>query len=160
MVLSGCRWDESAPDIRAGADPMTSSTQRVWGYEESWGAFAQFAVVDEYQCHPKPERLTWEEAACYLLAGATAYRQLLGWQPHVVKPGDPVLIWGGAGGLGTMAIQIVKAYGGVPVAVVSSPERADYCMRLGAKGVINRREFSHWGGGCRTSAIPRQPPPG
>ncbi|MFE1313051.1 crotonyl-CoA carboxylase/reductase [Streptomyces sp. NPDC058755] len=145
VVLSGCRWDESAPDIRAGADPMTSATQRVWGYEESWGAFAQFTVVDEYQCHPKPERLSWEEAAGYLLVGATAYRQLLGWQPHVVRPGDPVLIWGGAGGLGTMAIQIVRAFGGIPVAVVSSEERADYCLELGAKGVINRREFSHWG---------------
>jgi crotonyl-CoA carboxylase/reductase len=145
VVLSGCRWDESARDIRAGADPMTSSTQRVWGYEENWGAFAQFAVVDEYQCHPKPERLSWEEAACYLLTGATAYRQLLGWQPHVVGPGDPVLIWGGAGGLGSMAIQIVRAFGGIPVTVVSSGERADYCMRLGARGVINRREFSHWG---------------
>ncbi|MDG4810792.1 crotonyl-CoA carboxylase/reductase [Micromonospora sp. WMMD1120] len=145
VVLSGCQWDESAPDIRAGADPMTSSTQRVWGYEANYGAFAQFTVVDEYQCHPKPARLTWEEAAAYLLTGATAYRQLCGWPPHVVRPGDPVLIWGGAGGLGSMAIQIVRAHGGVPVAVVSGDERREHCLRLGAAGVIDRREFDHWG---------------
>jgi crotonyl-CoA carboxylase/reductase len=145
VVLSGCRWDESAADIRAGADPMTSFTQRVWGYEDNYGAFAQFTVVDEYQCHPKPERLTWEEAAAYLLTGATAYRQLCGWPPHVVRPGDPVLIWGGAGGLGSMAIQLVREYGGIPVAVVSNSDRGEHCLRLGAAGVIDRREFDHWG---------------
>lgn len=145
VVLSGCQWDESAADIRAGADPMTSATQTVWGYEENYGSFAQFTVVDEYQCHPKPARLSWEEAAAYLLTGATAYRQLCGWPPHVVNPGDPVLIWGGAGGLGSMAIQLVRLYGGVPVAVVSNEERAQHCLRLGAAGVIDRREFNHWG---------------
>ncbi len=145
VVLSGCRWDESAQDIRLGTDPMISATQTVWGYEDNFGSFAQFALVEEFQCHPKPERLTWEEAACYLLTGATAYRQLCGWPPHTVRPGDPVLIWGGAGGLGSMAIQIVSRLGGLPIAVVSSEERAAYCKRLGAVGVIDRRDFDHWG---------------
>ncbi|HEY0700117.1 MAG TPA: crotonyl-CoA carboxylase/reductase [Micromonospora sp.] len=145
VVLSGCQWDESAADIRAGADPMTSTSQTVWGYEGNYGSFAQYTVVDEYQCHPKPARLTWEEAAVYLLTGATAYRQLCGWPPNVVSPGDPVLIWGGGGGLGSMAIQIVRQYGGIPIAVTSSDERAEYCLRLGAAGVIDRREFRHWG---------------
>nr|WP_198961177.1 crotonyl-CoA carboxylase/reductase [Pseudonocardia sp. MH-G8] len=145
VVLSGCMWDESAPDIRLGADPMTSATQVVWGYEENFGSFAQFALVDDYQCHPKPASLTWEAAAAFLLTGATAYRQLCGWPPNTVRPGDPVLIWGGGGGLGSMAIQIVSLLGGIPVAVVSSPERARYCIDLGARGAIDRREFDHWG---------------
>jgi crotonyl-CoA carboxylase/reductase len=80
-----------------------------------------------------------------MLCGGTAYRQLMGWPPHTVRPGDPVLIWGGAGALGSMAIQITRHAGGIPIAVVSSEERADYCLRLGAKGVIQRNEFSHWG---------------
>ena len=145
VVLSGCHWDESAPDIRMGADPMTSSTQRVWGYEDNYGSFAQFTVVDEYQCHPKPRELSWEQAAAYILTGATAYRQLAGWPPHTVRPGDPVLIWGGSGGLGCMAIQLTRSMGGLPVAVVSDDSKVDYCMRLGAKGVINRSQFDHWG---------------
>jgi crotonyl-CoA carboxylase/reductase len=145
VVLSCGMWDEDAEDIQAGADPMTSSTAKIWGYEENWGSFAQFALVDHYQCFPKPERLPWEAAAAYMLVGATAYRQLLGWPPHVVNEGDPVLIWGGTGGLGSMAIQIVKARGGVPIAVVSSQEKYEFCYQLGAKGVINRREFDHWG---------------
>jgi crotonyl-CoA carboxylase/reductase len=145
VVMSSCHWDESAPDIRMGADPMTSVTQSVWGYEDNYGSFAQFTAVDEYQCYPKPPKLSWEATACYMLAGATAYRMLTGWPPHTVQPGDPVLIWGGAGGLGSMATQIVKMLGGIPIVVVSDESKAQHCRALGAKGVINRSAFDHWG---------------
>ncbi|MFI1100520.1 crotonyl-CoA carboxylase/reductase [Streptomyces melanogenes] len=145
VMLSGCTWDETAHDIRLGADPMTSVTQNAWGYETNYGSFAQYALVDDYQCHPKPANLSWEEAACFLLTGATAYRQLCGWAPHTVEPGDPVLIWGGAGGLGSMAIQITRIRGGIPIAVVSDEERGKHCLDLGAEGFINRNDFDHWG---------------
>jgi crotonyl-CoA carboxylase/reductase len=145
VVVCGCTWDEHAEDVRLGADPVTSGSLRVWGYEENYGSFAQFAVVEEYQLHPKPARLSWAEAACYLATAGTAYRQLFGWQPHTVRPGDPVLVWGGAGGLGSIAIQLVRHAGGIPVAVVSSPERGEFCTRLGAAGWIDRSEFDHWG---------------
>jgi crotonyl-CoA carboxylase/reductase len=145
VVILGSQWDESAADIRLGADPSTSTSQRVYGYEENYGSFAQFTVVDEYQCHAKPKRLNWAEASCYLATAATAYRQLFGWHPHTVRPGDPVLVWGGAGGLGCIAIQLVRWAGGIPVAVVSSAERGKYCVSLGAEGYINRRDFDHWG---------------
>lgn len=145
VVLGSLKWDETADDIRLGTDPAVSTSQRAWGYELNFGTFAQFAVVDEYQLHPKPERLTWEQAGCYIAGGATAYRQLCGWPPHTVRPGDPVLVWGGSGSLGSMAIQLVDLLGGVPVAVVSSDDKAEHCLRLGARGVINRSEFDHWG---------------
>jgi len=145
VVLSCGIWDPDASDIQAGADPITSVSARTWGYEENWGTFAQYALVRDYQCHPKPPHLAWEEAAAYMLVGATAYRMLTGFAPNGVQPGDPVLVWGGAGGLGVMAIQIIRELGGVPIAVVSGPERAEYCRRLGAHGVIDRREFHHWG---------------
>jgi crotonyl-CoA carboxylase/reductase len=70
---------------------------------------------------------------------------LHGWSPNVVRPGEPVLIWGGAGGLGSMAIQIVKAAGGRPVAVISGDDKVEYCKKLGAVGTINRKQFNHWG---------------
>jgi crotonyl-CoA carboxylase/reductase len=124
---------------------MLAPSVRVWGYEDNWGSFAQFTLVDDHQCYPKPKRLSWEEAAAYMLVGATAYRQLMGWPPHVVRAGDPVLIWGGAGGLGSLAIQLVKEFGGVPIAVVSDAAKADFCKRIGAKGAINRTDFKHWG---------------
>ncbi|MGP3990920.1 crotonyl-CoA carboxylase/reductase [Streptomyces sp. 3N207] len=145
VVLSGGQYDEKDEDIMLGADVATSSSGRAWGYETNYGSFAQFCLVRDYQCHPMPKELSWEEAAGFVLCASTAYRQLLGWQGNTVQPGDPVLIWGGAGGLGSMAIQLVKMFGGVPIAVASGEARAQYCRDLGAKGVINRLEFDHWG---------------
>ncbi|MGW3962980.1 crotonyl-CoA carboxylase/reductase [Amycolatopsis sp. NPDC005003] len=145
VVFGGLKWDETADDIRLGADPTTSKSQAAWGYELNFGTFAQFTVVDEYQLHPKPARLSWEEASCFLAGGGTTYRQLTGWSPHTVRPGDPVLVWGGSGSLGSMAIQIVDLLGGVPIAVVSNAEKVEHCLRLGARGVIDRTEFDHWG---------------
>jgi crotonyl-CoA carboxylase/reductase len=80
-----------------------------------------------------------------MLVAATAYRMLNTWQPHNVQEGDVVLVWGGSGGLGSMGIQVAKALGGIPVAVVSSDERGEWCKQIGAKGYVNRRNFSHWG---------------
>ena len=80
-----------------------------------------------------------------MLVGATAYRRRTHWSPHTVQPGDVVLGWGGSGGLGSMAIQVTKALGGVAVAVTSSDEKGAYCERLGAAGYVNRKQFDHWG---------------
>jgi crotonyl-CoA carboxylase/reductase len=145
VVVHCGMWDRNDPFIRAGGDPILSSTNRIWGYETNWGSFAQFAKVQDHQCLPKAPHLTWEEAAAPTLVGATAYRMLLGWPPHTVQPGDVVLIWGGAGGLGSMAIQITREFGGIPIAVVSSEDKFEFCMKLGARGCINRKEFDHWG---------------
>ncbi len=138
-------WDRDCPAVRNGTDPMYDPTFKIWGYETNWGSFAQFTRVQAHQCMPKAKHLTWEEAAAPTLVGATTYRMLMGWPPNVVREGEVVLIWGAAGGLGCMAIQIVKAAGGIPVAVVSSEKKAAFCIRLGARGCINRKNFSHWG---------------
>jgi crotonyl-CoA carboxylase/reductase len=67
------------------------------------------------------------------------------WTPHTVRKGDAVLIWGGAGGLGSMGIQITNLLGGRPVAVVSNPDKYAFCRQLGAVGCVNRKAFDHWG---------------
>ena len=107
--------------------------------------FAQFCKVQSRQLMPRPKHLTWEEAACYTLVLATAYRMLFGHQPHALKPGDNVLVWGGAGGLGSMAIQLIAASGGNAIAVISEEDKRDFVMSLGAKGAINRKDFDCWG---------------
>jgi crotonyl-CoA carboxylase/reductase len=145
VVVHCGMWEPDDPWVVSGKDPMFAPTQQIWGYESNWGSFAQYTKVQDHQCVPKPEHLTWEEAAAYMLVAATAYRMLHGWSPNTVQPGDPVLIWGGAGGLGSMAIQIVRAAGGRPVAVVSGDSKNDFCKKLGAVGVIDRRKFDHWG---------------
>ncbi|HVL82429.1 MAG TPA: crotonyl-CoA carboxylase/reductase [Actinomycetota bacterium] len=143
VVIHCGEWD--VHEVPAGTDPMFHPSYRIWGYETNWGSFAQFTKVQAHQCMPKPAHLTWEAAAAYTLVGATAYRMLMGWPPHTVQEGDVVLIWGGSGGLGSMAIQIVRELGGIPVAVVSSDERGEFCKKLGAVGYVNRKDFDHWG---------------
>ena len=142
VVIHCGQWDREADGL---PDPMLHASIRIWGYESNWGSFAQFTKVQAHQCLPKAPQLTWEQAAAPTLVGATAYRMLLGWPPNVVEDGDPVLVWGGAGGLGSMAIQIVRDLGGKAVAVVSSDDKAEFCRKLGAVGVINRKQFDHWG---------------
>ena len=70
---------------------------------------------------------------------------LHGWKGNEVGPDDVVLVWGGAGGVGSQAIQLAKLAGARVVAVISSPDRSEYCLGLGADGCIDRREFGHWG---------------
>lgn len=145
VVVHCGTWDADDPWVVAGKDPMFAPSQKIWGYESNWGSFAQYAKVQDHQCLPKPGHLTWEQAASYMLVGATAYRMLHGWPPNVVAAGDPILVWGGAGGLGSMAIQIARAAGARPVVVVSGDSKNEFCTRLGAVGVIDRRKFEHWG---------------
>ncbi len=144
VVHCGC-WDPDDPEILAGRDPALASSQHIWGFESNYGSFAQFTRVQAHQCLPKPAHLSWEAAAAYMLVGATAYRMLLGWPEHRLRPGDPILVWGGAGGLGCMGLQIARFVGARAVAVVSTREREDFCRQLGAVGIINRQDFDHWG---------------
>jgi crotonyl-CoA carboxylase/reductase len=138
-------WDRDDPWVLAGRDPMIAPSARIWGYETNHGSFGQFTVAQAHQCLPKPPHLSWEEAAAATLVGTTAYRMLFGWEGNTVREGDVVLVWGGAGGLGTQAIQLVSHAGGVAVAVTSDEQKGALCVSLGAAGWIDRREFDHWG---------------
>ena len=145
VVIHCGEWNVHDPAIAGGLDPMYLPSYRIWGYETNWGSFAQFTKVQGHQCMPKAEHLTWEEAAAPTLVGATAYRMLFSWPPHDVREGDAVLVWGGAGGLGSMAIQLAALKGAKPIAVVSSEAKGEFCKELGAVGYINRKDFDHWG---------------
>lgn len=145
VVVHSGWWEPTDPWVLAGKDPMLAPSTRIWGYQTNYGSYCQFARAQSHQCQPKPKHLTWEEAGCYLLCASTAYRMLMGWSPNVVEEGDPVLVWGAAGGLGAMALQIVAAQGGKAIAVVSSDDKRQFCLDHGAVGVINRNQFSHWG---------------
>jgi crotonyl-CoA carboxylase/reductase len=138
-------WRVDDPWITDGRDPMLSPTARIWGYDTNFGSFGQFCVVDEHQCLPKAKHLSWAEAAAPTLVGTTAYRMLHGWSGNVVKKDDVVLVWGGAGGVGSQAIQLAKLAGAHPIAVVGDMAKAQYCTELGAVGVVDRTAFSQWG---------------
>jgi crotonyl-CoA carboxylase/reductase len=122
-----------------GFDPLAGSAQQIWGYETSWGSFAQFCKVQAQQLLPKPENLTWEEAASYGLTYFTAYRMLI--DRCNIQAGHKVLVWGAAGGLGVFATQLCKLAGADSCGVVSSDEKGELVKQLGASGFINRNEF-------------------
>ncbi len=144
-VVVHCNQDDGDDEECNGGDPMFSPSQRIWGYETPDGSFAQFARVQDRQLMPRPKHLTWEESACYTLTLATAYRMLFGHRPHILRPGHNVLIWGASGGLGSMAIQICAAAGANAIGVISDESKREFVMSLGAKGVLNRKDFDCWG---------------
>ena len=144
-VVVHCNQDDGNDEECNGGDPMMSPTQRIWGYETPDGAFAQFTRVQAQQLMPRPKHLTWEESACYTLTLATAYRMLFGHAPHELKPGQNVLVWGASGGLGSYAIQLANTAGANAIGVISEEDKREFVMAMGAKGVINRKDFNCWG---------------
>ena len=127
-------------------DTMLDPEQRIWGFETNFGGLAEFAIVKANQLLPKPEHLTWEEAATPGLVNSTAYRQLVSRNGAGMKQGDVVLIWGATGGLGSYATQYALNGGAIPVCVVSSPEKAEICRKMGAELVIDRsvEKYKFW----------------
>ena len=123
-----------------GLDPMAAPSQRIWGYETTWGSFAQFTKVQAQQLLPRPKNLSWAEASSYGLTYFTAYRMLM--DQAKIQPGANVLIWGAAGGLGVFAVQLCKAAGANAVGVVSSDEKGELVKQLGAVDYINRNDFA------------------
>jgi len=119
-------------------DTMLDPEQRIWGFETNFGGLAELALVKANQLMPKPDHLTWEEAAAPGLVNSTAYRQLVSTNGANMKQGDVVLIWGASGGLGSYATQLALRGGAIPVCVVSSPAKAEICRSMGAELIIDR----------------------
>ncbi|MDQ6746514.1 MAG: crotonyl-CoA carboxylase/reductase, partial [Candidatus Dormibacteraeota bacterium] len=122
-----------------GYDPLACEFQKIWGYETTWGSFAQFTKVQAQQLVPKPKHLTWEEAASYALTYFTAYRMLV--DQCQMKAGDNVLIWGAAGGLGVFGLQLCRLFGANAVGVVSSEDKKQMVLDLGGVAAINRKDY-------------------
>ena len=130
--------DQSAHD-----DSMMAANQRIWGYETNFGGLADLAVVKANQLMPKPAHLTWEEAAVNALCNSTSYRMLVSRNGAQMKQGDVVLIWGASGGIGAYATQYVLNGGGIPVGVVSSPDKADILRQMGCEAIIDRKAANY-----------------
>ena len=144
VVIHAMTWDHEDVEVNGG-EPMLSETNKVFGYETADGTFAQFTSVQAHQLMKKPSQLTWEESGCYNLTLVTAYRMLFGHSGNELKPGEYVLVWGASGGLGSFAVQLAKTVGAKPIGVISDNSKADYVKKLGAVGVLNRKDFDCWG---------------
>ena len=124
-----------------GLDPLAAPSQQIWGYETTWGSFAQFCKVQAQQLLPKPKALAWEEAASYGLTFFTAYRMLV--DQARLQEGHRVLIWGAAGGLGVFATQLCKLSGAdCARRRLLAPRRASWSSRSARVDYIDRNEFA------------------
>lgn len=113
---------------------------RIWGFQTGPldGGQAEYCKVPAVNVLPKPRHLTWEEAASLPLVLVTAWRKLV--TRAKVQPGDTILIWGAAGGLGVMAVQIAKLFRATVIAVVGNDDKMEAVKDLGADYVLNRRK--------------------
>jgi NADPH:quinone reductase-like Zn-dependent oxidoreductase len=98
------------------------------------GAFAEYACAAEDRLVPKPESVSFDQAAAAPIAGLTALQGLRD-KGHL-KPGQKVLINGAAGGIGTFAVQIAKSFG-ASVTGVCSTKNVELVRSLGAERVID-----------------------
>ena len=110
----------------------------IWGFQSgpNDGGHSEYVTMPAVNVLPKPSNLSHEEAASMPLVLETAWRMLV--SRAKVQPGEHVLIWGGVGGLGTMAIQICRMFGANPIPVVGGPQKVAKAEQLGAVNVIDR----------------------
>jgi NADPH2:quinone reductase len=104
---------------------------RVMGFAGGAGGYAELVAVDPSQLVPLPAQASFAEGASFLLTFLTAYIPLT--RQVVLRDGATVLVYAGAGGVGTAAIQIAQALGARAVAAVGSAEKLDVCRQLGAE---------------------------
>ena len=107
------------------------------------GTNAQFHLVDERITGRKPRTLDFAHAACLPLTALTAWELLFerfGYDPDGSDRGRTLLIVAGAGGLGSIAIQLAKRAQLTVVATASRPDSIDWCRKMGADHVIDHRQ--------------------
>ena len=140
------------------------------------GGYAQYCIAQDAQAMAVPPSLSMLEA------GATPETLMTVWhnvfERGQLKAGETILIHGGSSGIGTMAIQLAKAFGAKVIVTVGSKDKADACLKLGADHAINYKtddfvaagqvddiaapaptSFSTWSAATMSNATTRPPQP-
>jgi NADPH:quinone reductase-like Zn-dependent oxidoreductase len=128
---------EAGPD----GDQRIPSDVSIVG-ETRWGGLAEECVVPATHVLPKPDNLSWEEAAALPLAAITAMQMVK--RKGRVKRGDKVLIVGAGGGVAVMAVQIAKALGAWVCATTGGADKVAKVRKLGADHVIDYKAEPEW----------------
>lgn len=135
-------WDVSGIVVSVGEKVQNLKVgDEVYSYVRKplvkWGAYAEYVAFDAKDVVKKPKTLSLAQAAVMPLVSLTAWQSLF----HAVhlKKGETILIQGGSGGVGSMAIQFAKNMG-ANVLVTAGSKKHEYVKRLGADLAIDYRE--------------------
>jgi len=136
--ILGCDLAGTVVEVGEGVTRFKPG-DRVWATNQGFagrpGTFAEFAAVDEEWLYPIPAGVSFEDAVAVSLVGVTAHLGLV--QKARVKPGETVLVNGGAGGVGSCVVQMAKAIGARVIATAGSAAKAEACKQLGADLALN-----------------------
>jgi NADPH:quinone reductase-like Zn-dependent oxidoreductase len=106
----------------------------ILGYGRD-GGYAQLVAAPAVNVIPKPQKLSWEEAAALPLVTLTAWHMLV--TRAAVQPGEEVLVHAAGSGVGSIGIQLAKLRGARVIATASSEEKLAKAKDLGADEVVN-----------------------
>ncbi len=98
------------------------------------GGYAEYCCVIESHCLPKPQQLTWSEAAAFPETAFTVWSNVF--DRGKLAKGETVLVHGGSSGIGTMAIQMLKTFNCTTIVTVGTEEKRRFCLELGADHAI------------------------
>jgi NADPH2:quinone reductase len=101
------------------------------------GGYAEYCLADSALCLPLPEGFTMQQGAALPETFFTVWSNVFD-RAHL-QPGESLLVHGGAGGIGTAAIQLAKAFGARVYTTAGSEEKCRFCLQLGADAAINYR---------------------
>jgi NADPH2:quinone reductase len=118
--------------------PASRRGERVWVWNGQWkrpfGTAAEYIVLPAAQAVKLPDSISFEAGACFGIPALTAYHAV---SLAAAKPGDTVLVTGGAGAVSQYVIQFLKAAGAAVITTVSSPEKAALAKDVGADHTID-----------------------
>lgn len=153
-IRSGKISPESDLPIVAGADaagvieaagPMADERFRpgvavfgCLGLGKTGGACAEYGLLDDRVAAVKPDELSFADAASLPIVAITAWESL--YDRADIQEGQIVVIHAGAGGVGSLGIQLAALREAIVVTTASRPEHIEFCKRLGADHVINYKE--------------------
>src|SRR5207253_4632141 len=106
----------------------------VYGYPTFGGGWADYVTVKEWEAAKKPQSLNFVEAAAVPMGALTAWQALV--DVAKLQPGQTILIHGGSGGVGSLAVQIAKARGARVIATASTANQ-DLLKQLGADVAVD-----------------------
>lgn len=131
---------EVAGTVDALGEGVTNLSVGDRVHASTLGAFAEYAIAKADRTFIVPESMSFPEAAAMYIVYQTSYFSLK--ERANLKEGEWLLVHSGAGGVGSSAVQLGKAFGARVIATAGSPEKLDFCLSQGAEYAINYNDAS------------------